>query len=133
MTAAEPIAPIHAWVPDLDAARYALAGRGLIDPKPEFREMHLNDVRAVLDASGANAEVESLRALLHAAHHVIATLRAENTELLEVALQATSAPVDLAADILRRIAEPAESVAAPGHVDGWQASAELIPTQPERQ
>ena len=132
MTATEPITSIHAWQPNTVAAVAALIARGAPGGAGEFQSDLLGDVRAVLDASGANAEIEGLRAVLHAAHHVIDTLRAENMALLEVALQATSAPVDLAADILRKIAEqaPADSDAAPGHIDGWQAAG--IPTQPER-
>jgi hypothetical protein len=125
MTATEPIVSIQPWTPDLDAGRFALGGRGLINPKPEFRDMHLNDVRAVLDASGANEEIERLRAVLHAAHFVMDQLRAENRDLLSMVLEATAAPVELAAGVLRAIAEPAQPGAdlgpftSPGHEDGW--------------
>lgn len=127
----EPIVSIQPWQPNVDAAVHALHDRGVISLKPEFREMHLRDVQVVLETSGAIEEVQRLRALLHAAHFALDTLRAENHDLLNLALESTRAatdtPVDLAAGILRAIAEPAptvaDEVAAPGHVDGWQTAA----------
>jgi hypothetical protein len=83
------------WQPDLAAAVNALASRGTFGPSElyEFRDEFLDDARAVLDASGANAEIERLRAVLHAAHGVIATLREENQYLLSLALALTLEPV----------------------------------------
>lgn len=77
---------IHAWRPDVGAAVAALGAMCQPNFVDTFRKELTDDVRAVLDASGANQEIERLRAVLHAAQQVIDTLRAENIEQLNLLL-----------------------------------------------
>jgi hypothetical protein len=79
---------------------------------PHISEQMTDDARAVLDASGANAEIERLRAVLHAAHGVMATLREENQHLLSLALALTLEPViaDMPSDEELRDAAPPRRV-----------------------
>lgn len=118
-------APILPWRPDLRAAIEAIAAGADVSPAdllehPDFAESLRNDARAVLDASGANAEIERMRAVLHAAHGTLATLREENQHLLSLALALTLEPViaDMPSnDELRAAAEidgfpPSESESA---------------------
>lgn len=90
--------PCTRWQPNLGAAVEALAAAAQIDladlsDHSTIRPMMEDDARTVLDASGANAEIERLRAVLHASQHVLAELRDENTHLLSLALALTLEPV----------------------------------------
>lgn len=102
-------APVQPWQPNLDAAVAALSACVTTDPEQfayTFRKELTDDARAVLDASGANAEIERLRAVLHAAQFTISTLRDENqlqanlllAFALEPVLSAPPGPDELAAE-----------------------------------
>jgi hypothetical protein len=101
-------APVQPWQPNLDAAVAALSAC-VTNPEQfadTFRKELTDDARAVLDASGANAEIERLRAVLHAAQFTITTLRDENqlqanlllAFALEPVLSAPPGPDELAAE-----------------------------------
>ena len=105
---------IHAWQPKLDVAADALWELCAVTAYEDAKLC----ARAVLDASGASEEIERLRAVLHAAQHVIDTLRAENRDQLNLLLALTLEPVvaDLAAGAIDKALV---AVASPGHEDGW--------------
>lgn len=89
---------VRPWQPDMDAAVKAVAARTFLIPEdvskwPKIYERLTLDVRAALDASGALAEIERLRAIQHASLAVMETLRAENRAQCDLLLTLLLDPI----------------------------------------
>lgn len=86
------------WRPDIDAAVGALAAKGdcsldQLLTHPDFAADLRDDVRAVLDASGATREIERLRAVLAAAHKVLELTRAEADQWRAIGMPLLLGPI----------------------------------------